>query len=327
MHSKHFISLVVVNFNGLELLPEFFSAVFNLDYPKELMEIIFVDDKSSNSPLDFIRKNYPQIKIVRNTYNLGPAASRNKGILRAKGDLIATLDNDVLVSPRWLKELAEVIDSDPQIGVCASKLLFYGRGNENIINSAGGIMNLYGDGYDRGVFEIDRGQYGGAKQVLFGCSAAMLIRKSVIDAVGFFDRDFFYLYDDLDFCWRVNLAGYKVMYIPEAVARHKLSHTMERDTLRSKYLIEKNRILTLLKNYSSATIFDNWKGFVKQRGDKIRANAGARHPLFLLLCAGLAAWFWNIFHIRGTLKKRKEIQKRIRRVSDAHIFRLIEGNI
>jgi len=322
MDSLPFVSLVVVNYNGEELLPGFFSALEKLNYPQNRREVIFIDDCSTDDSILLARRLCPQAKIIRNRRKTGPAQAKNIGIKNAQGEFIATLDNDVRVSADWLAELSKVMRSDELAGIAASKLLF--EGEKCIINSAGGIMNRLGDGWDRGVFLQDRGQFSKEERVFYGCSAAMLIRRRALAKTGFFDGDYFYLYEDLDLGWRMNLAGFKVIYAPAAVAIHKFSRTMGRDGYRIKYLLEKNRCLTILKNYSFKSLIKILPEFFRIRPGRLAVGSKGSDFMFLrLLAAGIMAWVWNIIHLPATLKKRFNVQHLVRVVDDAQILGII----
>ncbi|MDD4909347.1 MAG: glycosyltransferase family 2 protein [Candidatus Omnitrophica bacterium] len=321
MTAKPLVSLLIVNYNGRQLLPALFSSIERLDYPRERLEVIFVDDNSSDASVAFLRDKYPGIKIIENRKKLGPAGARNAGMLRARGEFVATLDNDVVLDPGWLKPLVEFMQGDANTGACASKLLFYD--DKEVINGAGGIVNIYGDGMDRGIFQKDSGQYDKPERVFFACSAAMLLRRSVIERIGLFDGDYFYLYEDLDYCWRINLAGSKVVYVPSAAAYHGFSRTMKRDTLRVKYLLEKNRLTTLLKNYSLWTLARLSAGLLRHRFRKASLPREGGHPALVLFAVGLTAWLWNIANAGRIIKKRLWVQRHVRKIGDREIARLM----
>jgi len=322
MDNFPFVSLVVLNYNGGHILPEFFAALEKLAYPEDKLETIFVDDGSTDDSVYFVRENYPDVKVIRNDKNIGPAESRNKGIKETRGKFIAFLDNDCFVTPQWLAQLVKAMQADPDIGIAASKLLFEDR--RDTINSAGGIINRYADAYDRGVYERDSGQFEKDERVFYGCSAAMLIRSSVIGRTGLFDVDYFYLYEDVDFGWRVNLAGYKVVYVHSAVAYHKLSHTMGRGSLKIKYFLERNRLLTVLKNYGLAALLKYGFAFARERPKKfLKYKTQGRLDNVGLFWMGLRAWLWNFVNIAATCRKRRQVQRVIRKLQDSEIWDII----
>lgn len=320
MKDLPFISIIIASFNGMHYLNDCLSSISNLDYPKEKLEVILIDDCSQDKTYEFIKENFTDIRIIRNYRTRGVAESRNIGIKTAKGELLAFLDNDVKVEKNWLFELVKAIEEDERIGICASKLLFKDR--PDILNSTGGIMNLYADAWDRGVFEKDAGQYDIERRVFFGCCAAMLARKEVLERVGYFDPRL-YIYEDVDLGWRLNLAGYKIIYVPGSVAYHRCGGTIKRNDLKGKYLLERNRIRITLKNYESKTLLKNVIGLLKFKlirfGLHTKSTGQSKLSLFIY---SLGAWIWNLFHILDTLKKRKYTQK-IKILSDKEIFDLM----
>lgn len=320
MKDSPFISIIIASLNGMHYLNDCLSSISNLDYPKEKLEVILIDDGSQDKTYEFIKENFSNIKIIRNRRNRGVAASRNIGIKNAKGKLIAFLDNDVRVEKNWLFELVKAIEEDREIGICASKLLF--KDKPEILNSTGGVMNIYADAWDRGVFEKDRGQYDIERRVFFGCSAAMLVRREVLERIGYFDSRL-YIYEDVDLGWRVNLLGYKVIYVPTSIGYHKLGGTFQRNNLEGKYILERNKIRIIIKNYEVKTLLKNTFGLLKFKlaRFKIRTQSAKQSKLSLFIFA-LAAWGWNIIYILDTLRKRKYIQK-IKIIPDREIIRLM----
>ncbi len=321
MKDLPFVSVIIANLNSRQYLARCLLSLMDIDYPKQKLEIILVDDASSDDSVDFIKHKFPSVKIIRNKKSLGPAESRNIGIKIAKGNLIAFLDNDVEVEANWLKPLVDTIISNGNIAICSPKVLFLH--NKKQINSAGGAVNMYGDGWGRGVFEEDRYQYDNKKNIFFGCSVAMLTKKEIIERIGCFDKDYFYLYEDLDYAWRANLIGFKVAYVPESVVYHKFGATMKRDSSVVRFFTERNRILTLLKNYETMTLIRVLPKFLKQRINRVIYNIkGIKKMNFQGYLSFLAAWLWNALHIYETLKKRASIQS-MRQISDKGIFDLM----
>jgi len=316
MSELPFVSVIISSFNGRRHLEECLLSLRNLNYPAGKREIILIDDGSQDKTYEFVKDKFREVNIIRNRRNMGAAESRNIGIRNAKGGLLAFLDNDVRVEKNWLRELVRAIEEDGQIGICASKLLF--KDQPCVLNSAGGVMNIYVDAWDRGVFERDTGQYDADRRVFFGCSAAMLARREVLGKTGYFDP-LLYVYEDVDLGWRVNLLGYKVIYAPQAIAYHKRGGTLVRSSLRGKYLLERNRIRTMVKNYEAKTLWRNMPGLFKFKLARLRRHARVyAYPVFSLFVAVLAAWAWNLLYIVDTLKKRRQTQK-IKIVTDREI--------
>lgn len=321
MENPAFVSVIVVNYNGKKYLQNCLTSVYLTDYPKDSFEVILVDDNSSDGSIEYAKKNFDGLEVIRNNRNTGPAAAKNIGAKAAKGNLIAFLDNDVEVRKDWLKPLVSAISKDARIGVSCPKILF--TDNTKQINSTGGATNIYGDGWDRGVFEEDKEQYDEKREIFYGCSAAMLIKKDIFKKTGYFDSDYFYLYEDLDYGWRLNLAGYRAIYVPESVVYHKFGATMKRDSLIVKYFLERNRLLTLLKNYQTKTLIGIFPEFLKQRVDRVIYRMdNAEKIKFRYVASFSLAWLWNILHVCSTIRKRSRVQS-IRKIPDMEILTLM----
>lgn len=320
MNDFPFVSIIITSFNGRHYLEECLSSVFGLNYPHDRLEVILVDDNSTDATYEFVKERFSNIKIIRNNVNRGVSESRNAGISSAKGELLAFVDNDVRVDADWLVELIKAIKEEGQAAICSSKILLKDR--PGILNSTGGVMNIYADAWDRGVFEKDNGQYDEDKRVFFGCTAAMIARKNILEKIGNFDPDL-RIYEDVDLGWRVNLSGYKVIYAPRAIAHHKLGGTIKRDNLGAIFMLENARINVMLKNYEYRTLLNNACGLFKFKSVRFKRQASkSRYLISTLLICALAAWAWNIIILGSTLKKRKTIEK-TRVLRDKEILRLL----
>ena len=126
-------SIIVLNWNGKRYLEECLHALFTQTYSP--YEIILVDNGSHDGSVDFVAERFPAVRIIENGENLGFAAGNNVAIRVARGDYIVTLNNDTRAEPDWLEELVKVVETDPKIGMCASKMLFYYH--TGILNSTG----------------------------------------------------------------------------------------------------------------------------------------------------------------------------------------------
>jgi len=120
-----FVSIITVNFNGKSFLDECFSSLFSIDYPKDRYEVIMVDNASTDNSIDFVRKNYPVVKIIQLKENLGFTGGNNLGIKKSKGEYIALINNDAQVDPNWLKELVFSAKKFPEMGAITSKVYFH----------------------------------------------------------------------------------------------------------------------------------------------------------------------------------------------------------
>lgn len=210
------VSVIIVNYNGRIFLRKCISSLLSQSYPA--IEIILVDNGSSDDSIGYVKKEFPSVKIISNKENLGFAKGNNIGIRAANGELIATVNNDTEATSKWVEGLVKAINSDENVGMCASKMLF--MKNPELINSAGICISRSGACWDRGMFERDKGQYESIEEVFGPCSGAAMYRKSMLEEIGLFDEDFYAYMEDADLAFRGRLAGWKCLYVPNAVIYH-----------------------------------------------------------------------------------------------------------
>jgi GT2 family glycosyltransferase len=208
------------------------------------LEVILVDNASSDGSIEHVKSCYPWVNIVRNQKNLGFAGGTNVGIKQAKGEYILTLNNDTWIEKGFIEHLAEPI-AEKNVGMCASKMLF----PDGRINSTGICISRSGAAWDRGMFEMDKGQYDQEEEVFGPCAGAALYRKAMLEEIGLFDEDFFLYMEDVDLAFRGRLAGWKCIYVPEAVVYHHHGGTAGFGSDLSVYYGNRNVIWYAIKDF------------------------------------------------------------------------------
>lgn len=239
------VSVIIVNYNRRALLKNCLSSLFTQSY--YAVEIILVDNGSDDGSIDYVKKEFPSVKIIPLKKNLGFAKGNNIGIREAKGELIATLNNDTEVTSHWLGELVKAMISDERVGMCASKMLF--MKNHEMINSTGICISRSGVCWDRGIFEPDSGQYESMGEVFGPCAGAALYRKKMLSKIGLFDEDFYAYMEDTDLAFRGRLAGWKCLYVPKAIVFHLQGGTGGFETDYTIYFGNRNVLWNPIKNF------------------------------------------------------------------------------
>ena len=239
------VSVIIVNYNGIVYLDECFSSLMMQTYPS--IEIIFVDNGSSDDSIEYVKNKFPLIKIIANKENMGFAKGNNIGIKAGNGEFIATLNNDTKVSPQWIEELVNALIFNQNAGICASKMLFMDV--PEMINSTGICISRSGACWDRGMFEYDTGQYDSLEDVFGACAGAAMYRKSMLDKIGYFDEDFHAYMEDADLSFRARLCGWKCLYVPNAVVYHAHGGTAGYGSDYTIYYGNRNIIWNSVKNY------------------------------------------------------------------------------
>ncbi|MCJ7668226.1 MAG: glycosyltransferase family 2 protein [Anaerolineae bacterium] len=244
------VSIIIVNWNGKHHLQRCLSAVLAQTYSN--FEVILVDNGSTDGSAEFVSQQFPQVRLIRNAENLGFAKGNNIAFEFAQGDYIATLNNDTQADPHWLSELMKGIEGHPRVGMCASKMLFYHH--PHIINSTGINLDRAGIAWDRRGGEEDQEGQEELEEVFGPCAGAALYKRQMLEEIGFFDEDFFAYLEDVDLAWRARLMGWRSLYVPTARVYHLYSATGREGSPYKNYLLGRNKIWTVLKNYPAPEI-------------------------------------------------------------------------
>jgi GT2 family glycosyltransferase len=320
--------VVILNFNGLRFLDDCLTTL----QAQELeggFETILVDNASMDGSPDEVRKRFPWVRVVDAGANLGFAAGNNLGFSLALGRYIIMLNNDTRVRPGWLKALVAAADGDPTVGAVSSKLLFMDP--PDTIQNAGVLMLTDGSGGDRGFRERDTGQFEAREEVFGACGAGALYRREMLDDVGGLDPTFFMYYEDTDLSWRMRLAGWKILYEPEAVVDHVHAGSSREWSPMFTFHVDRNRLFMIIKNAPAGMVGRTfatfaWMSlknaartllsrFVRPPAALQRANLGAgRARIHAKVIGSLAT------HLPEMLVKRLQIRRR-RRVEDTEIAR------
>ncbi|MDI6704261.1 MAG: glycosyltransferase family 2 protein [bacterium] len=310
------ISVIIPNWNGMNLLKDCLPSLKNQTYQD--FEIILVDNGSTDSSVEWTRMNYPEVRIIELKENMGFSKAVNCGIKEAKGDLIALLNNDTIADSNWLFELNKAL-STHQVDFCASKVLFLGK--DNLINSCGDSYGVDGRARNIGFREKDNGQYR-EKRLVFGASAcASIYKRSLFNKIGLFDPDFFLVYEDVDFSFRAQLAGFKCLYVPEARVYHLYSVTRRLLDHMDVYYIAKNNLNVLVKNMPSQ-LFMKYLFFILKGQIREATYFSSNGYLRYFLWGKIGA----LFQLFKMLYKRGRIQAK-REVSIEYIDSILEKNI
>jgi len=239
------VSIVIVNWNGLHHLKRCLPAVFAQTFTD--FDVTLVDNGSTDGSVEWVKSNCPQVRLIQNTRNVGFARGNNQAIRSSDAEFIVTLNNDTRVEPGWLAALVEAVESDPTVGMVASKILFSDR--PGMINSAGIALDPVGIAWDRLGGTPDDPNERAPVEVFGPCAGAALYRRTMLDQIGLFDEDFFAYMEDVDLAWRARLAGFRCLYAPSARVHHVHSATgIEGSPFKSR-LLGRNKIWLIAKNY------------------------------------------------------------------------------
>lgn len=237
------VSIVTVNYNGMAYLKKCLDSVYALDYPAAKLEIILVDNGSSDGSARFVSKNYSRVRVLTcgdNNY----CKANNLALRAAKGEYVAFINNDVILDKGWLAGLLEPMLADGSVGASSGKIFF----PDGTIQSAG-HKELPGRVWkDIGFMEADRGQYDTPAEAESLCGCAVLYRKKCLDTAGFFDEDFVMFLEDVDMSVRCRAKGWKLRFCPTGRLVHHLHGTIGSEG-KAAFWLERNRLLLIAKHW------------------------------------------------------------------------------
>jgi len=245
-------AIIVPNWNGKENLG---ACLDSLLCQSVNCTIIVVENASTDGSLEYIKKNYPAVELVVNKKNLGFAGGVNSGIRRAlelKCDAVALFNNDAVADKEWLKTLFLKLKSEDRLGIVTGKLV---EANEFKLDSTGDQYTVWGLPFPRGRGEKNTFKYDKDAEILGASGGASLYRVSMLKEIGLFDEDFFAYYEDVDISFRAQLAGWKILYEPSAVAYHEIGATSSKIPGFTTYQTIKNLPWLFWKNVPRKYLF------------------------------------------------------------------------
>lgn len=227
--SKPLVSIIIPIHNGKEDTLKCLKSLARLSYPKRNLEIIVVDNVSSDGSVEAIEKyghKLPSIKIITNRTNLGFARAVNQGIKKSTGDFIFVINNDIVFDKNFLSTLADYLSDNPRVGIVGGKI-YYSKPKNKLLYQGLKFNPWTGQ-------IIKQTEPSKLKETEWVQGCAMLVNSSVIEKIGVFDPGFFFSFEDADYCLRAKKAGFDIIYNPKAVGWHKESASIDRFGIRRK---------------------------------------------------------------------------------------------
>jgi GT2 family glycosyltransferase len=303
------VAIVILNFNGVKHLTDFLPSVKATHYPN--LEIVVADNGSTDDSVHFLKTHFPDITLITNSTNEGFAGGYNWALKRVQADYYVLLNSDVAVDPSWIRPMVNLMEEDEKIGACQPKLLSYEhRSYFEYAGAAGGWIDFLGYPFSKGrvfdVCELDLRQYDFNAPIFWASGAAMMIRSHLFHQLNGFDADFFAHQEEIDLCWRMQLAGYRLFVCPAAKVFHVGAGTLPRGG-RKVYLNFRNNLIMLTKNLTSKELA--WKIPLRFVLDAISAWKGLLSGDFSFFKAIVQAHFAYIKYVLEGKIKRSEHTK------------------
>jgi hypothetical protein len=247
------VAIVILNWNGKHFLEQFLPSVINSSYGNK--EVIVADNASTDDSIPFLQNHYPQEKILINKKNDGFAGGYNWALQHINAEFSVLLNSDVEVKSDWIEPVLDMFKQNPLLSAVQPKILDYNkRDHFEYAGAAGGWIDSYGYPFSRGrifdAVEKDMHQYDDQTKIFWASGAAMFIRTNIFKEMGGFDPFFFAHQEEIDLCWRMQLAGYEIISCPQSVVYHVGGGTLAKENPKKVFLNFRNNLIMLYKNLS-----------------------------------------------------------------------------
>lgn len=241
------IGIVVINWNGLELLKKYLKVLIQNSVNHN---IYLIDNNSEDESVSYVRSNHSEVNIIKLDKNYGFAEGYNRGIQKVKEEIICIINNDVEVTKDWLKPIVKKFNNYPDLIIQPKILDINKKSHFDYAGAAGGYIDKYGYPYCRGrIFETieeDKNQYKD-EEIFWSSGACMFLSKKIFNELGGFDKSFFAHMEEIDFCWRAFNHGYKTHLVSTSKIYHLGAATIKKDSKKT-FLNYRNSLLMLTKN-------------------------------------------------------------------------------
>ena len=300
-------AVVILNYNGKSFLEQFLPSVIKFS---DGADIVVADNQSTDDSVEFLTNQYPDIRIIVNPTNGGFATGYNVALNQIEADTYVLLNSDIEVTENWLNPCLELLNSDRRIAAVQPKILsFKNKNTFEHAGAAGGYLDKHYYPFCKGrLFELveeDKGQYNEDTEVFWATGACLFIKADLYHQMGGLDDDFFAHMEEIDLCWRLKKANYKIMYASESSVYHVGGGTLNYMNPRKTYLNFRNSLYMIAKNHESKII---QKLFIRLVIDGVAAS--------LFLVKGQFRHFWAVLRAHMSvyknwstlMEKRKQVK-------------------
>lgn len=248
------VAIVILNYNGEEMLESYLPSC--LHSSDRVIDYVVIDNHSSDDSVEFVEEWHPEFKLIKFTKNYGYAGGYNLGLKQLNHKYIALINSDIQCTQNWLDPIIDLMEKDETIAVVSPKIRSIEEPDKfEYAGGAGGFMDFLAYPFCRGrIFdhvEEDKNQYETEQEVFWASGAAMIVRKKVFDEIGGFDDSYFAHQEEIDLCWRMKRAGYKIMAYPNTKVYHLGGGTLSYESPNKTYLNFRNNLITMIKNDES----------------------------------------------------------------------------
>jgi len=217
------IAVVILNWNGKALLEKFLPSV--VKYSKEDATVYVADNNSTDDSIAYLKKYFPEVKIIQNEFNGGYAKGYNDALQHVEADIYALVNSDIEVTKDWLKPIIKQFKENQNTAIIQPKILdFKDKTKFEYAGAAGGYVDFMGYPYCKGrifmALENDENQYDDSYDIFWATGACFFIRSVVYHELKGFDEDYFAHQEEIDLCWRIQNEGYNIQYVGASTVYH-----------------------------------------------------------------------------------------------------------
>ncbi|MCP4219363.1 MAG: glycosyltransferase family 2 protein [bacterium] len=309
------VSLVIVNYNGDNHLEELLSSIEGQSYREH--EVVIVDNSSTDNSVSWIRDNYPDVNLIALKKNIGFAAAVNTGIDASKGEYMLVLNNDILLDRDAVAHLAaRALSIGGPWSAVVPKMKFYN--NRAFLNAIGNSLYPITWGSDNFIGQIDFGQFDEMENSFSACFGAVLLNREVYKEIGPLDKRYKFYYEDMDWSFRAQAAGYPIYTAPESDIYHKFgaSMSLKSQTFKTGFVV-KNRLYFILKNLQSRSFRCYLPNYLIE--DIKSTLIYGKNRNLPMVWAYMRGYTRLLFSLPSLFFKRRKV-KRLRKVGDEQIF-------
>ncbi|NOZ34444.1 MAG: glycosyltransferase family 2 protein [Chlorobi bacterium] len=309
MSGKYKTAIVILNWNGKKFLEQFLPSVIKFSQSEE-NQIIVADNGSSDNSVSFLKEKFPEVKLLLFDKNYGFTGGYNKALQQIDAEYFILLNSDVEVSENWITPIIELMDKDKTIAAAMPKIISYHNNKKfEYAGASGGFIDKFGYPFCRGRIlehtEEDKAQYNDVRDILWASGAAMFVRADLYKQFGGLDDDFFAHMEEIDLCWRLKNAGYRIIVNPNSLVYHVGGGTLPNNNPHKIYLNFRNNLFLLLKNLPKQKIIPII--FIRLILDGLSGIVYLFSFKFSFFFAVLKAHFSFYFNIGKMFRKRNNL--------------------
>lgn len=317
------VAVVILNYNGKKFLQQFLPSVIRFSAQSE---IIVADNGSTDDSVEFLKSEYQsQVRVINIDKNRGYCGGYNYALKQVDTKYYVLLNSDVEVTENWIAPIISLFESNPKIAAAQPKIKsFHEKNKFEYAGAAGGFVDTLGYPFCRGrIFnhlEEDHDQYNDTRQVFWATGACLFVRATAFHEMDGLDEDFFAHMEEIDLCWRLNRAGYKIYYCGSSTVYHVGGGTLSKSNPRKTQLNFRNGLSLLMKHLPSHELW--WKLPLRLALDWLAA--------LLFLLRGAPADSLAVFkaHVDFIVRLRKDFRKRIsfkKRIPNYSVSQMYNG--